>query len=46
MHIRISQCITVNLRQTEFIMKEFKDYTIIVDKSPEKENTERSESVV
>ena len=42
MHIRISQSITVNLWQTEFTMKEFEDYTITDDKSPEKENTERS----
>ena len=36
MHIRISQSITVNLWQTEFTMKEFEDYTITDDKSPEK----------
>ena len=46
MHIRISQSIIVNLWQTEFIMKEFKDYTITDDKSPEKEKRERSRSVV
>ena len=46
MHIRISQSITVNLWQTEFTMKEFEDYTITDDKSPEKENTERSILVV
>ena len=41
MHIRISQSIIVNLWQTEFTIKEFEDYTITDDKSPEKENTER-----
>ena len=46
MHNRISQSITVNLWQTEFTMKEFEDYTITDDESPEKENTERSILVV
>ena len=41
MHIRISQSINLNLWQTEFAIKEFEDYTITDDKSPEKENTER-----
>ena len=46
MHIRISQSIIVKLWQTEFTMKELEDYTITDDKSSEKENTERSRSVV
>ena len=46
MQIRISQSIIVNLWQTEFTMKEFEDYTSTDNKSPEKENTERSRLVV